>query len=227
MLCVGGMVGGPTKRVAVAHLGAPAPDEVHLVLGLVGHARVPRTDQVDVLFDAFGLDRVEDDRVHILAARQHLTEARLDLRVHLAALLGAVDEVSEGAGLATSTLLVGRGGLVPCDRSSAQRPEALSRAAADVRRTTGGGGGQRTGFPLLLRLRKLLPELPLPAVESLVLLRFDVAEGGRVLALGERRRERPAGGGAGRGGADGALGQHLVVVGLGWWWWNEGKLDPE
>ena len=179
--------GGATKRVTVAHLGAPASDEVHLIVGLVRHARVPRADEVDVLFDALGLDLVEDDRVHVLAARQHLAEASLDLCVHLPALLGTVDEVSEGTGLAASRLLVGRGGLVPCGRGSAQRPEALSSAAADVRRTTGGGGGQRTGFPLLLGLRKLLPELPLPAVESLVLLRFDVAEGGRVLALGERR----------------------------------------
>ena len=82
-----------TECVAVAHFGSPAPDQMNLILWHARHAGVPRADEVDILLNALGLDIVEDDRVHVLAAGKHLAEAGLDLGVQLAALLGAVDEV--------------------------------------------------------------------------------------------------------------------------------------
>lgn len=73
---------------------------MNLILRHAGHARVPLSHQVDVLIHAVRLDLVKDDRMHILAAREHLAERRLDLGVHLPAFLGAVDQVGQWAGLA-------------------------------------------------------------------------------------------------------------------------------
>lgn len=98
-----------TECVAVSDLGPPAPDQVDLILLLARHFGIPVADQLDVLVDAIGLDFVEDDRVHVLAPSQNLAEARLDLGVHLAALLGAVDQVRERAGLARRLVALGGG----------------------------------------------------------------------------------------------------------------------
>jgi hypothetical protein len=108
---------------------------MNLILGGAGDARIPLADEGDVLVDALGLDVVELDRVHVLAAGEHLAEAGLDLGVQLAALLGAVDEVGQRARLARG-LVVGSACRVPCaGRRSAQRSKALGRG--------GGGGGAR------------------------------------------------------------------------------------
>lgn len=102
--------GSRTKGVAVTNLGAPAPDQVHLVLGGVGNLRIPSAHEIDIVVYPLGLDLVKDDRVHVFASGQDLAETRLDLGLHLPTLLGAVDEVGEGARLAIELLLLGLGG---------------------------------------------------------------------------------------------------------------------
>src|ERR1700744_2240174 len=84
-----------TKRVAVAHLAPPAADQVDLHLRHARDLGVPVANELDVLVNAVRLDVVEHDRVHVLAAREHLAEAALELAVELAALGRAVAEVRE------------------------------------------------------------------------------------------------------------------------------------
>jgi len=72
---------------------------MNLILGHVGHARVPSTDKLDVLVDLVRLDFVQNDTVNVFAAGKDLTETALNLLVHLTALLGTVEEVGETAGL--------------------------------------------------------------------------------------------------------------------------------
>lgn len=72
---------------------------MNLILGHVGHSGIPLANQINVLVDLVGLDLVENDAVDVLASREDLTKAALDLLVHLTTLLGAVDEVGEAAAL--------------------------------------------------------------------------------------------------------------------------------
>lgn len=73
---------------------------MNLVLGLTSHLGVPFANQIDILIDAIGLYFMKHDGVDVLPAREHLTEASFDLGIHLATLLGAIDEVSERSSLA-------------------------------------------------------------------------------------------------------------------------------
>lgn len=86
-----------TKGVALSDLCPPAPDQVDLVLGHARHTRVPAPDQLGILVHLIWLHLVEDDAVHVLASRQHLTEAPLDLAIHLAAFLRTVDQGAQGS----------------------------------------------------------------------------------------------------------------------------------
>lgn len=97
----------PTKGIAVANLRSPTSDQMNLILGHVGHARVPGTNKVDILVDLVGLDLVLDDAVNIFASGKNLTEAALDLLVHLTALLGTVEEIGETAALLAIFWLIG------------------------------------------------------------------------------------------------------------------------
>jgi hypothetical protein len=65
---------------------------VDAVLIHCGHAGVPLADQLYVFIHLVGLDLVEDDRVDIFAASQHLGKGALDILVEMLAFLGAVDE---------------------------------------------------------------------------------------------------------------------------------------
>lgn len=88
-----------TKGIAVANLGSPTSHQMNLILGHVGHARVPGTNELDILVDLVGLDLVQDDAVDVFSSGKNLAEAALNLFVHLTALLGAVDQVGEAATL--------------------------------------------------------------------------------------------------------------------------------
>jgi hypothetical protein len=72
---------------------------MNLILWHVGHARVPSTNELDILINLVGLYLVQDDAVDVFSSGKNLTEAALDLLVHLTALLGAVEQVGEAADL--------------------------------------------------------------------------------------------------------------------------------
>ena len=61
-----------TKCIAVTDFRPPAAHEVNVVFFHAGHARVPRSDEIDVLVDFVGLDVVEDYRVDVFASCQDL-----------------------------------------------------------------------------------------------------------------------------------------------------------
>lgn len=86
--------------------------KTHLVLRHVGHTRVPIANKLNIFVHLTRLDFVKDDAVHVLAAGQDLGEAALDVLVHLPALLGAIDQLGEGAGadLLLLGVIFGRGG---------------------------------------------------------------------------------------------------------------------
>ena len=180
-----------TKGIAIADLGPPAAHEVHLVLGQVRHLRVPLAHEVDVLIDLVGLDLVEDDRVHVLAPGQDLTKAGLELGLHLAPFLGAVDEVGERTRPLRGLGLLGLG------RQACGSKMISSSSSLRVRRGGRVGGcvllGQRTSIPFLLRLHQPLPECLLLLVERVDRRRrgVDVAHAGRVGLLHRRGADGP------------------------------------
>jgi hypothetical protein len=94
-----------TKGIAVSDLCSPTSDQMNLILRHVGHTRVPGADKLNILVDLVGLDIVQDDAVNVFAAGKDLTEAALDLLVHLAALVGTVEQVGKTAALLAIFLL--------------------------------------------------------------------------------------------------------------------------
>jgi hypothetical protein len=96
-----------TKGIAVSDLCSPTSDQMNLILRHVGHTRVPGADKLNILVDLVGLDIVQDDAVNVFAAGKDLTEAALDLLVHLTALVGTVEQVGKTAALLAIFLLTG------------------------------------------------------------------------------------------------------------------------
>lgn len=82
-----------TKGIAIADLCSPASNQVDLILGRIGDLGVEISDELDVLVDLVGLDFVENDGVDVLPSSQDLTEAGLELGLHLPTLFCAVDEI--------------------------------------------------------------------------------------------------------------------------------------
>lgn len=67
------------------------------VLGRIRHLGVESANKLNVLVDLVRLHLVEDDGVYVFASSQDLTEAGLELSLHLSAFLGAVDKIRQRA----------------------------------------------------------------------------------------------------------------------------------
>jgi len=85
-----------------------------MIFLIAGDLGIPVPDQLNVLFHLIRFDFVEDNAVHILSPRELLAETPLDLLVHLAALLCAVDQARELAATSSTLLTLGLGGLRAC-----------------------------------------------------------------------------------------------------------------
>jgi len=71
--------------VAVAHLGPPTANKMHLVLGDGRHLRVPIAHKLSILIHLVWFHLVEHDGMDILAASQDLREAALNVLVEVSA----------------------------------------------------------------------------------------------------------------------------------------------
>ena len=88
-----------TKGVVVAHLRAPAANQVDPVLCGSGHSGIPLANQIDILVYLVGFDFVENDGMDVFTAGEDLRIGAFDVLVELLALLGSVDERGQGATL--------------------------------------------------------------------------------------------------------------------------------
>lgn len=70
-----------------------------MILFHASHPRIPLADQLNVFVDLVGLHFMKNNTVDVFSARQDLRERALDLAIHLAALLGAINEAAESAGV--------------------------------------------------------------------------------------------------------------------------------
>lgn len=81
-----------TKGIIVAHLSAPAANQIDLVLWGGGHARVPAANQLDIFVHLVGMDFVENDGMDVFAASEDLGIGTFDVFVELLTFFGSIDE---------------------------------------------------------------------------------------------------------------------------------------
>lgn len=110
----------PTKSITLPHLRPPTPHQIDMIPLIAGDLRIPPPHQLHILIQLIRLDRVKHNTMHILPPGQHLTETLLDLVVHLAALVGAVDELAQLAAAPGGFLARGGFAFLPCGRMSGQ-----------------------------------------------------------------------------------------------------------
>lgn len=97
-----------TERITIANFRSPAPDQVDMICLCTGHFWIPPTNQVHILVHFVRLDCMKDNTVHILPSSQYLTEALLNVLVHLASFMGSIYQIAQRP-FSLGALLFGRG----------------------------------------------------------------------------------------------------------------------
>ena len=97
-----------TKGITISHFRPPAPYQIDVILWDARDLRIPTANQIHILVHLVRLHAVKHNTVHILAPSQYLTEALLDLPIHLLPLMRAVDQAAQLA-FPLCALLLGGG----------------------------------------------------------------------------------------------------------------------